>query len=147
MNNRKFLPLTVAIAGLVLAPPIASATANPATSQLPPAQHAGAVTYLNGGAQAPQAEAIYAAAANYPLQLDFLWGRGAKESEISKVDWAISNAAGHTLVKAESTGPIVLASLPDGHYTVKATHDGKQLTRNVTVQKGKQDTVLLEWPQ
>ena len=107
----------------------------------------GAVTYLTGGTQAPQAEAMYAAAANYPLQLDFLWGRGAKESEISKVDWSIQNPAGQTLVNAQSTGPIVLASLPDGHYTVKAMHDGTELTRNITVQNGKQDTVLLEWPQ
>ena len=44
-------------------------------------------------------------------------------------------------------GVDVLASRPDGHYTVKATHDGKQLTRNITVQHGKQDTGRLEWPQ
>ena len=146
MNKCKFLPLSAAIAGLVLAG-TAGATANSTTSQLPPARHAGTVTYLSGGSQAPQAEAMYAAAANYPLELNFLWGRGAKESEISKVEWAISNTAGHTLVNAHSTGPIVLASLPDGHYTVKASHDGKQLTRNVNVQNGKQDTVVLEWPQ
>jgi len=147
MNKRKFLPLSVAIAGFVAAGS-ATAAANPsATSQLPPAQHAGSVTYMSGGAKAPQAEAMYAAAANYPLELDFLWGRGAKESEISKVDWSISNAAGRELVKAESSGPIVLASLPDGHYTIKATHDGKELTRNVTAHNGKQDTVLMEFPQ
>ena len=63
MNKRKFLPFSIAIAGLALAPPIASATANPTPSQLPPAQHAGAVTWLNGGAQAPQAEAP----ARFPL--------------------------------------------------------------------------------
>ena len=147
MNHRRLVPLSIAVAGLVLAVPTASATAKPSMSQLPPAEHAGPVTYLNGGAEARQAEAMHRAAFNYPLELDFLWGRGAKESQISKVEWSIQNAAGHELVDARASGPIVLASLPDGHYTVKATYDGKALTRDVVVRKGKQDKVLLEWPQ
>jgi hypothetical protein len=46
-----------------------------------------------------------------------------------------------------SGGPLVLASLPGGRYTVRATYDGKTITRSVNVRKGTQDDVLLEWPQ
>jgi len=148
MKTCRLIPLGVAVAGLALAGPALSAAAPSTMSQLPPAQHAGPVTYVNGGAEAMQADAMDHASASYPLELDFLWGRGAKESEISHVDWSLKNdRTGQTMVEAQATGPMVLASLPDGRYTVTATHDGKTLTRDVSVQKGKHDRVLLEWPQ
>ncbi len=141
MNHRLF-SLGVAVIGLALAVP-----ATGTVSQLPPAEHAGPVTFVSGGADANQADAMHRATASYPLELDFLWGRGAKETQIGNVEWSIQNAAGRTLADARSTGPMVLASLPDGRYTVTATYDGKALTRDVTVRKGKHDQVLLEWPQ
>jgi len=141
MNHRLF-SLGVAVTGLALAAP-----ATGTVSQLPPTEHAGPVTFISGGTDANQADAMQRATASYPLELDFLWGRGAKETEIANVEWSIRNTTGQTLADARSTGPMVLASLPDGRYTVTATYDGKALTRDVTVQKGKHDRVVLEWPQ
>jgi hypothetical protein len=131
-----------------------SATLAPATSawasvnpDLPPKQVHGSVVYLSGGTSAAQALAMRSEAANYPLELDFLWGRGAKESPIAVVDWSIKNVAGQALLHASSSGPVVLASVPDGRYMVTARHEGKTLSRTATVRKGTHDTVVMEWPQ
>ena len=148
MKHSSLVSLGVAVTGFALAVPATSTTMKTTMSQLPPAEHVGPVTYLSGGADAKEAEAMRHATANYPLELDFLWGRGAKESQIGNVDWSLKNdTTGQTLINANATGPMVLASLPDGHYTVTATYDGKALARDVSVQKGQHDRVVLEWPQ
>lgn len=138
----------ILLAGLVALTSVPAAMAlAPAATALPPAQSAGSITYLSGGSDPAQATALEGAAARYPLEVDFLWGRGAKETEIGGVDWSIRNAAGHEMLDASSGGPIVLASLPDGRYTVTARYDGDKQSRVVNVRKGTHDTVLLEWPQ
>ncbi len=147
MNHSRLFSLgAVAVAGLTLAGPAASTTMKSTLAQMPPAQHSGPVTYVSGGGAA-QAAALQREAASYPLELDFLWGRGAKETAIPNVEWSIRNPAGHALVDARSSGPVVLASLPDGRYTVTATYEGKAISRDVDVHRGKHDQVVLEWPQ
>jgi hypothetical protein len=136
-----------AVAGLLIAGPAPSAAMHSTMEQLPPAQIVGPVTYVSGGSDPLQAQVMRRAAAHYPLELDLLWGRGAKETPIAGVEWSIHNSAGHKLVDASSSGPLVLASLPDGRYTVTARYEGDELSRVVDVHRGKHDTVVLEWPQ
>jgi hypothetical protein len=68
-----------------------------------------------------------AEAARYPLELIFLWGRGQKETPVD-VEWSIRNTAGDELAHARSSGPEILASLPDGRYRVTARHDATTLS-------------------
>ena len=114
-------------------------------SDMPPAKTAGPITYFSGGSTSAQSEAMSGEAARYPLEMLFLWGRGQKETPVD-VEWSIKNAAGHELVDARSSGPEVLASLPDGRYTVTARYKETTLSHVVTVNKGKHDDVVLEWP-
>jgi hypothetical protein len=114
-------------------------------SEMPPAKTAGSVTYFTGGSTPGQAKAMNGAAARYPLEMLFLWGRGQKETPVD-VEWSIKNAAGHELVDARSSGPEVLASLPDGRYTVTARYKETTVSEAVTVRKGMHDDVVLEWP-
>jgi hypothetical protein len=114
-------------------------------SDMPPAQSVGPIMYISGGSTAAQAKAMDSEAARYPVELIFLWGRGQKETPVD-VEWSIKNATGHELVDARSSGPEVLASLPDGRYTVTARYKETTLSRVVTVHKGMHDNVVLEWP-
>ena len=114
-------------------------------SDMPPAKHAGQITYFSGGSAPAQAKAMDSEARRYPLELLFFWGRGEKETPID-VEWSIKNAAGKELVDARSSGPEVLASLPDGRYTVTARYDETTLSRTLAVHRGAHDTVVLEWP-
>ena len=135
------------VAGLSIAGSVAMAATHATMGQLPRAQSAGPVTYVSGGSDPVQAQAMRKAAAHYPLEVDLLWGRGAKETPIAGVEWSIRNAAGRKLVDASSSGPLVLASLPDGRYTVTARYEQSTLSRVVDVHKGSHNTVVLEWPQ
>ena len=114
-------------------------------SDMPPAKSAGQITYFSGGSTPAQANAMDSNARRYPLEVLFFWGRGQKETPIT-VAWSIKNAVGHELVDARSSGPEVLASLPDGKYTVTARYDETTLSRPVVVHRGRHDTVVLEWP-
>lgn len=126
--------------------PAAAAWATP-NGTLPPEHTAGSIAYLSGGSDPVQASEMRNVAARYPLEVEFLWGRGAKETDIAGVDWSIRDVAGHVLVDQRSGEPIVLAALPDGRYNVTGTYDGTTLSRVVTVRKGSHNDLLLEWPE
>lgn len=148
MKRSKTMRLgAIVLTSLLGTGPALSTTMNTATGHLPAAHSAGPVTYMSGGSDPVQASAMHKEAAAYPLEMDFVWGRGAKESQIGGVEWSIRNAAGHVLVDESSNGPVVLASLPDGRYTLTARYEGRALSRVVDVHKGKHQTVVLEWPQ
>jgi hypothetical protein len=136
--------LSSALAALLVPAAIAFASTNP---DLPSRHVEGSVAYLSGGSDPAQAAAMRGEAARYPLELDFLWGRGAKETPVAAADLAIKDAAGHPLVAAPSGGPVLLASVPEGRYTVTARYEGKEVSRVVNVRKGTHDTVVMEWPQ
>lgn len=131
---------------LLAVTPFAASTAWASiNSEMPPSKTVGPITYFSGGSTPAQADAMNSEAGRYPLEMLFLWGRGQKETPVD-VEWSIKNAAAQELVDARSSGPEVLASLPDGRYTVTARYDETTLSRTVMVHKGKHDDVVLEWP-
>jgi hypothetical protein len=137
-------PLLGASFAMLMPATIAWASVN---HDLPPKQVHGSIVYRSGGSDPAQAAAMDSAESKYPLELDFLWGRGAKETPVKVSDWSIESPAGHALLEASPGGPVVLASIPDGRYTVTASYDGKSLTRTATVRNGAHDIVVLEWAQ
>ena len=50
---------------------------------------------------------------------------------------AVRDRAGHVVATGHSGGPIILASLPSGHYSVRATYDGNTITRSVNVRSSR----------
>ncbi len=143
MQPRKQMLLLSSLAVISATASLAWGSTN---SDMPAALHVGSVTYLSGGGAPAQEQAMLSDAKQYPLELQFIWGRGAKETPVTASEWSIDNAAGHVVVAAHSGGPIILASLPNGRYTVRATYDGDTVARVVRVRKGSHDDVLLEWP-
>lgn len=114
-------------------------------SNVPSSKTVGPVTYLSGGGDPAQAKAMNSEAGRYPLELLFFWGRGQKETPVP-VEWSIRNATGRELLDAPSSGPEVLATLPDGRYKVTARYKDSTISRVVNVHRGTPDTVVLEWP-
>ena len=134
--------------GLAALMPVSLALASTSEAgDMPLTHYSGPIAYLSGGDAPAQAAAMDAAAARYPLELDFLWGRGAKETALPAVDWSIQSASGREMLDAPASGPVVLATLPNGRYTVTAHYDGDTLSRPVHVRQGIHDDVVLEWPR
>ena len=57
----------------------------------------------------------------------------------------IRDARGSTVLEAISDGPFLLAKLPAGRYTIRATQNGKTLDRVATVAGGKSTHVAFLW--
>ncbi len=89
------------------------------------------------------------AASSYPLELQFVERGDA--SEVSRGMYAagigvkIFDNAGRIVLEAKAGGPFMLASLPDGEYTINAEDDGRVVTRRVHVEHARHQTVVFEW--
>ena len=88
-------------------------------------------SFVNGGIGKDEADSMRTEAADYPLEVVF--SRRADERD------------GQVIVDQKRLGPIFLARLPDGPYTVTAEFQGATQTRRVAVADGKHTKVSLVW--
>jgi hypothetical protein len=127
---------TVVASGIASAMPI---------QNLPPEETQGAVTYRTGGIGHEEATAMRRAEASYPLSLEFAARAEPRAWFLANVEVTIKDHRGDAMLKTYSDGPILLAKLPDGRYTVTATDDGKSETRQVSVAAGKPEKLVFVW--
>ncbi len=99
---------------------------------LPPLQTFGSVSYVTGGIGLDESDAIKAAEKDFTLSLVF--AQTKRGEYLSDVKVSIKDKAGKSVLEAVSDGPMLLARLPAGAYTVSAEYDGKTLTRTVRVE-------------
>jgi hypothetical protein len=132
-------------AALVIRPAFAAPTQDGAMAQLPAEKIAGQVHYVTGGVGHEEAEAFRNAQRDYSLALEF--GNQAKPRAqfTAGVNVLIRDARGNTVLDAVSDGPFLLAKLPAGRYTIRATQNGKTLDRVATVAGGKSTHVAFLW--
>lgn len=122
-----------ACATLVLAGGAQIAWAEPAA--LPQVHHSGAVSYLSGGVGSDESSAIKAVTPDYPLALEFYGKRKSGNVYLADVPVTITSNHGTVVLDASSQGPFMLVKLPPGSYTVTAQHDGKKLSRHVSISR------------
>lgn len=115
------------------------------SADAPSAQTQNGIEYLSGGIGAPEAAAMKALAAQYPLALTFVQRSEGHEVFLAAVAVVIRDAAGATVLQVESDGPYLLARLAPGTYEVSATHHGKELTRRVSVSSAGSAAMALVW--
>jgi len=102
----------------------------------------GGISYVSGGVGAASTDRLSALAKDFNLKLVFALKSG---DYVSGVDVTIADAAGKTLLKANSEGPWFLTRLPAGNFKIAATLDGKTETRTVAVGAEKLRTVDFRW--
>jgi hypothetical protein len=91
---------------------------------------------------AEERASIAAREAQYNVKLVFTLTEG---NYLADVAVAIKDAAGSVVLATHALGPILLARLPRGEYTVDATHDGRTQTRKLTA-GDRLRTEYLRWP-
>jgi len=102
-------------------------------STLPPPDRAGNVTYLSGGIGIDQSTEIKQQMSKYPLVLEFAGRTHSGNDYLADIPVQIADAHGHAVLSTVANGPFLLASLPDGHYSVTATYNGQAQRRRVDV--------------
>jgi hypothetical protein len=88
------------------------------------------VPYISGGASADARQELLAQERDYNLKIVVADKSGDYLADVQVV---IESARKERVLEASMEGPILLAKLPPGTYTIRATFDAKTLTRTVTV--------------
>ena len=102
-----------------------------AQESLPSVQTFGGVSYITGGIGLDESAAMKAAEKDFTLSL--LFAQTKRGEFVSDVTVSIKDKTGKIVLEAMSDGPVLLARLPAGAYTVSADYDGKVLVRKVQV--------------
>ena len=88
------------------------------------------VPYISGGAGADEREELLAKEKEYNLKIIAAETSG---DYLAYVKVVIESARKEQVLDATMEGPILLAKLAPGTYTIRATSDGQTLTRTVTI--------------
>jgi hypothetical protein len=96
----------------------------------------GAVAYMNGGITADEADTMRAEGRRFPLQLEFAASADGRNPYVADVNVRIVDAAGQVVMNLPNKGPILLANLAPGRYTVYAEWQGDVKSRAVDVGSG-----------
>jgi hypothetical protein len=131
-RSRAFETCGAALLGLLLA--VAAAHAQPAPDP--------ASDYISGGVGADEMERINARAKEFNLKLVFTLKEGNYVSDVAVL---VKDKAGRTVLAFNAPGPLALARLPRGPYTVEATYDGNTQVRKIDV-SSRLRTEYLRWP-
>lgn len=107
------------------------------------------VEYVAGGIGQDESQQMNAAAAKWPLALEFAQrsGTGSGAQYLADIDVHIRDSRGHEVLATTADGPFLLARLAPGRYTVQATVQGDSLTQHVNIRKGHPARVTFIWPQ
>jgi len=133
---RIMLPLIVAV-GVVATPCIAAGDLQTLVDA-----H---INYVNGGIGTEEADAVRAQARAYPLELVFTRHAAERDEFLADVNLLIEDGSGRVVLERAGQGPIFLAALPDGQYTVTAEYRGQTQTRRVVIAHGRHEKVSLVW--
>ena len=103
---------------------------------------AGDVPYLSGGVGADAREELLAKEKEYNLKIVAAERSG---DYLAGVKVVIESARKEQVLDTTMEGPILLAKLAPGTYTIRAVNDGQTLTRTVTVPAQGLGRVDLRW--
>lgn len=140
--SRRYATCIASALGLALIAAL-PARANTDPALLPPTLKSGPVTYMSGGISREQQFAMERDGSQYPLELRFVADGPAYA--LVYVPVTIRDSSGHVVLDASSDGPLLLANLPDGRYTVSAWYKGQKETLQANVEHGQHETLAFDW--
>jgi hypothetical protein len=109
--------------------------------------HYGEVPYVTGGVTSDEADAMRAQARNYPLEVTMATPGEVQgyNDFVAGTTFQVRDARGDVVLDAADLGPIVLAKLPPGEYTLRANWDGNVKTQKVHVGRDGRTQVTFLW--
>jgi hypothetical protein len=125
---------------------LAAAAASSAMA-LPEIRVAGNVEYMTGGIGEEESTEMLSAARRWPLALEFAVKAGDGAQWLANIDVTVVDHRGDTVLQATSDGPLLLARLAPGNYTVRANASGKVLQRKVHIAPGESARAVFVWPR
>ena len=102
---------------------------------------------INGGITKDEADLIRQQAPRYPLEIT-LARRGETpglNDFAAQAQLRVTDSAGRVVLERNDAGPIFLADLPDGSYTVDVTYNGQTKTQRVQISGGRHAALTFLW--
>ena len=93
----------------------------------------GDVAYVSGGIGSEEAAAMRKEEWRYPLSIEFAMRSETGTEYVAGVAVGISDRYGKPVLTTVTDGPVLLARLPNGRYTVTADLDGRTKSQAVVV--------------
>ena len=118
---------------------------HPQAAPLPPLRTQGEVQYVSGGVGESAFESFRQARSKFPLAVEFIRKAAEHDTYILDVDVEVTDRQGKSALTVRTDGPYLLATLPSGEYTVKATYFGHTLERRVRVAGHASARVVFVW--
>lgn len=100
------------------------------------------VSYVSGGAGDEEQKQLAAMSDRFNLKVTMALSNG---DYVSGVNVAIQDTQGKMVLNAVADGPILLASLKPGTYTVAATLNGKKLEKPAQIGASRQQEITFSW--
>jgi hypothetical protein len=107
----------------------------------------GSLAYISGGIGSDEAQAMRAAAADYPLTLEFAAAGPERDPYIADARVEIRDLKGNAVLDTTTEGPVLLVRLPSGTYTLNVEWNGAQKRKTVLVAADKRQHVMFEFPR
>ena len=107
-------------------------------------QQKNGISYVSGGVGDDQQNALKSTGDRFNLKVT-LATRGGKY--LGGADIRIIDGQGEEILATRSDGPLFLAKLPPGNYTVHANAEGKSLSQKVDLSAKSQQQVVMSWPE
>lgn len=130
----------------MLATLVIGVSAASAATTLPSSQNFAGIEYLSGGIGQDEVQAIKGVERNWPLTLEFATKDKSRATFAANVKVLIRNDKGHAVLEASGVGPLLLARLTPGHYSVEAHFAGKTMLQKVEVIEGHPTKAVILWP-
>jgi len=105
--------------------------------------HARSPEFISGGIGVAEQAELAAREKEFNLKLVFALNEGNYLADVGVV---VADARGRKVIEDVAAGPLFLARLPAGSYTVTATHEGRTVTRKIGVAAAGLHTEYLRWP-
>ena len=124
------------------------ADTRPDLNALPqPVKHTvGDVSYVSGGVGSDEAIEMKRLARSYKLEIVCVQKVEGIDSYITDVKVQISDTKGNAVLDIATDGPILLADLPKGKYTISAENNGVIKTNHVVIGSKKHHRLVFVWP-
>jgi hypothetical protein len=116
-----------------------------ANRSLPPEQTFGGVKFVTGGVGLDDSQALLKRREDFPLSVEVYQRQAGHDLYTAGADVKVLDLRGAAVLQAHAEGPLLLADVPAGRYTVVTTLDGQTERRNVVVHNGENSRAIFEF--
>jgi hypothetical protein len=114
-------------------------------AQIPQTQSSQGISYITGGVGAEESSAILAEAKQWPLLLELSQLENGRGVWIFGSQIKILSTKNTVIFDAKADGPYMLVNLIAGDYVIKASYQGVEQKRAISLKAGPSQKISLFW--